>query len=114
MKKQKTIVPFSFKEMSKQQMVDYLNDKYPISLKHNEDLVNRVHARYPLLHKSEVGIIIKAIFGSFRDLLVLGKILNFNGLFFDTKLLIFSYCKEGVIFPAIKVQMSTPPHLRKS
>jgi hypothetical protein len=113
-KKPKTIVPFSFKEMSKQQMVDHLNDKYPISLKHNEDLVNRVHARYPLLHKSEVGIIIKAIFGSFRDLLVLGKILNFNSLFFDTKLHFFDYRRDGHILPSLKVRISTPPKLRKN
>ena len=95
-------------------MVDYLNDKYPISLKHNEDLVNRVHARYPLLHKSEVGAVIKAIFGSLRDLLVLGKILNFNGLFFDAKLHFFDYRRDGHILPSLKVRISTPPKLRKN
>jgi hypothetical protein len=113
MKKQKTIVPFSFKDISHQEMVDYLNENYPISLKHNEDLVSRVHARYPLLDKSEVGIIIKAIFSSFRDLLVLGKILNFNTLFFDTKLLFFEHRRDGRILPSLKVRMSTPPKLRK-
>ncbi len=114
MKKPKTVVPFSFKDMTHQQMVDYLNEKYPISLKHNEDLVNRVYARYPLLDKSEVGIIIKAVFASFRDLLVLGKVLNFNNLFFDTKLHFFEYRRSGHILPSLKVRMSTPPKLRKN
>lgn len=114
MKKPKTIVPFSFKDQSHQQMVDYLNDNYPISLKHNESLVNRVYARYPLLDKSEVGIIIKAVFSSFRDLLVLGKILNFNNLFFDTKLHFFDYRRGGRILPSLKVRISTPPKLRKN
>lgn len=113
MKKQKTVAPFAFKDRSNQEMVDELNAEYPISLKHNEDLVTRVHNRYPLLDKSEVGIIIKAVFSSFRDLLVLGKVLNFNNLFFDTKLLIFAHRRSGAIFPAIKVQMSTPPRLRE-
>jgi hypothetical protein len=94
-------------------MVDELNAEYPISLKHNEDLVNRVHAKYPLLDKSEVGIIIKAVFASFRDLLVLGKILNFNNLFFDTKLHFFGHRRDGHILPSLKVRISTPPKLRK-
>lgn len=113
MKKPKTVAPFSFKEQTNQQMVDELNADYPISLKHNEDLVNRVHARYPLLDKSEVGIIIKAVFASFRDLLVLGKILNFNNLFFDTKLHFFDHRRDGRILPSLKVRISTPPKLRK-
>jgi len=113
MKKPKTVVPFSFKEKTNQQMVDHLNDKYPISLKHNEDLVNRIYAKYPLLDKSEVGIIVKAVFTSFRDLLVLGKVLNFNNLFFDTKLHFFEHRREGRILPSLKVRISTPPKLRK-
>lgn len=99
--------------MTNQQMVDYLNDNYPISIKHNEDLINRVHARYPLLDKSEVGIIIKATFASFRDLLVLGKVLNLANLFLNTKLLTFTHRRGDVIFSAIKVHVSTSPKLRK-
>lgn len=114
MKKPKTVVPFSFKDKTHQQMVDELNNKYPISLKYNEDLVNRVHDRYPLLDKSEVGIIIKAIFASFRDLLVLGKVLNFNGLFFDAKLHFFEYRHKGRILPSLRVRVTTPPKLRKN
>jgi hypothetical protein len=114
MKKQKTVIPFTFKDQTKQQMVDDLNSSYPISLRHNEDLVNRVFARYPLLDKSEVGIIIKAVFSSFRDLLVLGKVLNFNNLFFDAKLHFFEYCRGGHILPSLKVRISTPPKLRKN
>jgi hypothetical protein len=112
MKKPKTIVPFSFKGKTHRQMVDLLNIENPISLKHNEDLVNRVYARYPLLDKSEVGIIVKATFASFRDLLVLGKILNFNTLFFNTKLHFFDYRRNGRILPSLKVRISTPPKLR--
>ena len=112
MKKPKTAKLFYFKDQSHQQVVDYLNQFHPISLKHNQDLVERVYQRYPLIDKSEVGIIIKAVFSSFRDLLVLGKILNFNKLFFDTKLLIFAHRRGGHILPSLKVCISTPPPLR--
>jgi hypothetical protein len=112
MKKQKTVQPFYFKDQSHQQVVDYLNDNYPISLKHNNELVERVYQRYPLLTKYQIGMIIKAIFTSIRDLLVLGKILNFHGLFFDTKLLVFAHRRGDRILPALKVCASTPPPLR--
>lgn len=94
-------------------MVDELNIDYPISIKYNESLVNRVHEKYPLLNKSEVGFIIKAVFSSFRDLLVLGKILNFNNLFFNAQLYFFDYCFGGHILPSLKVRISTPSKLRK-
>ena len=113
MKKKKTVVPFFFKDQSHQEVVDQFNNDYPVNLKYNEDLVNRVHARYPLIDKIQVSIITKAIFQSFRDLLVLGKVLNFNNLFFDCKLLAFPYIKNGVIVPALKVKISTPQPLRQ-
>jgi hypothetical protein len=113
MKKQKIVAPFSFNNLSNQDMVDMLNSSHPINLKYNEDLVNKVHIRYPIIDKSKVAIIIKAVFQSFRELLILGKVLNFNGLFFDTKFLFFAHRKNGVIFPALKVCISTPPPLKK-
>lgn len=113
MKKQKVVSPFEFYELSHQQVADLLNRDHPISLKYNQDLVERVYQRYPLIDKSEVGIIVKAIFSSFRDLLVLGKVLNFNNLFFDTKLHFFQHRRDGHILPSLKVRISTPPPLRK-
>lgn len=113
MKKPKQVTPFYFKDISHQQVVDEINITHPINIKYNEDLVDRVYARYPLIDKTQTGIIIKAIFQSFRDLLILGKVLNFNSLFFDTKLLFFSHKRGVVIFPALKVEISTPPPLRK-
>lgn len=114
MKKQKVVKPFYFKDCSKQDVVDMLNNEYPINLKYNEDLVNRIHIRYPLISKTEVSIIVKAIFQSFRELLVLGKVLNFNTLFFDTKLFFFASLKNGHILPSLKVKLSTPPPMRKN
>lgn len=113
MKKPKLVKPFSFKSMSHQEMVDMLNVKYPINLRYNEDLVNRIHLRYPVVSKPEVAVVVKAIFQSFRDLLVLGKVLNFNKLFFDCKLHFFDYRKNGHILPSLKVKISTPPPLRQ-
>jgi hypothetical protein len=113
MKKEKQVIPFYFKDLSHQDIVDYFNYEYPISLKHNQELVERVYQRYPLINKSEIGLIIKAIFSCLRDLLILGKILNFNNFLFDAKLFFHPHRKAGVIIPAVKVKLSTPPPLRK-
>ena len=113
MKKQKTTSPFWFKGMTHQQMVNILNEEYPVNLKYNEDLVNRVYLRYPMLDRTSISIIIKAVFQSLRDLMVLGSILNFHKLFFDCKLHFFDYRKNGHILPSLKVKISTPPNLRK-
>lgn len=113
MKKPKTVKPFHFKNLTHQQMVDLLNEENPVNIKYNEALVNRVYARYPLIQKSEVSLIMKSLFQSMRDLLVLGRVLNFNNLFFDTKLHFFDYRKGGHTLPALKVKISTPPPLRQ-
>lgn len=114
MKKPKTVKPFYFKDLSHEDMMELLNNEFPVNIKYNEDLVNRVAARYPLLDKSKIGIIVKAVFSSFRDFLVLGKVLNFNSLFFDTKLLFFKHREKNDIYPALKVEITTPPKLRKN
>ena len=94
-------------------MVDRLNEDLPISLKYNEELVDRIYQKYPILDKAQIGFIVKSVFQSFRDLLVLQKVLNFNNLFFDAKLHFFDYCKGGHILPSLKVKLTTPPKLRK-
>jgi hypothetical protein len=114
MKKPKIVKPFFFRDISHQDMVDILNRENPINLRHNEDLIKRIHARYPLISKQEISVIVMAIFQSFRDLMVLGKVLNFNNLFFDTKFLFFSYISGGKISPSLKIRISTPPPLRKN
>jgi len=103
---------YHFRNKTNQEMVDQLNTDRPISLKHNEDLVNRIHARYPVIDKSEVGIIVRAVFQSMRELLVLGNVLNINNLFLGAKLHFFQRPGGGRILPSLKVRMTTPPHLR--
>lgn len=113
-KKPKTVKPFFFKDLDHQQMVDLLNADKPINLKYNEDLINRVHAKYPLIEKYQVSMIVKGVFQSLRDLLVLGKVLNFNKIFFDAKLHFFDRRENGHILPSLKVKVSTPPPLRSN
>lgn len=113
MKKQKIVKPFFFKNRSHQDLVDLINKDLPINLRYNEAMIKRIHDKYPFISKTEVSIIVKAVFQSFRDLLVLGNVLNFNSLFFDTKLFFFQRLRKGRIVPSMRIQIKTPPKLRK-
>lgn len=114
MKKPKTIKPFFFKDKTHQQIIDDINEDMPVKLKYNEDLINRISARYPLITKSQISIIVEVVFRSFRELLVSGNILNFHNLFFNVKLYFYNYTKRGYKFPRLKVKATTPPKLRKN
>lgn len=113
MNKYREIQSFTYKDRTYSEMVDYLNHKLPINLSLNEDLINKIHVKYPILSKTEISIVVKGIFQSIRDLLVANKILNFNTLFFNAKLLCFPQQKTGYMIPRLKVKIETPPTMRK-
>lgn len=113
MKKPKRVKPFSFKDSTHQEVSDLLDQEYPVLLQYNEDLIDRIHQKYPYVTKTEVSIVVQAAFQTMRQLLVLGKVLNFNKVFFDTKLHFFGYRKNGKTSPSLKVDLSTPPPLRE-
>ena len=113
MKKEKTIRPYFFKDKTNEEVVDLLNSKYKISLKNNKDLVERVFARYPFVSKTQIAVIIHTVFSTMRELLVIGNILNFNGLFFDTKLDIFGRKHRGNLYTALRVLAGIPPTWKK-
>jgi hypothetical protein len=113
MKKPKTVKSFYFTDHTPSQMVEEIDKKLPISIVRNEDLIDRIHQKYPDINKSSVALIVKEVFRSFRTFLVLGKVMNFNKLFFDCKLLFFPYRKNDHIVPSLKVKISTPPQMRK-
>jgi hypothetical protein len=112
MSKAKTISHFRFEDMTKQDMVNELNQEYPIKIRRNEDLVNRIHARYPLASKADVAVVVKATFTAFRSLLVLGRVLSFHSLFSNVKLKFFQHRQNGFTYPAVKVAMFTTQLLR--
>jgi hypothetical protein len=107
-----TVKPFEFKNMTKEKMVQCIDQTIPISLKNHEDLIDRIHVRYPLITKAEVGIIVSAIFYSIREFMVLGYVQNYFGLLVDLKLRFFARPRRSVILSVVKVSVATPPKLR--
>lgn len=85
-KKRRQQIDMFYKDMSTEDLIELLDTDFPISLKYNQDLVERISIRYPILPKKDVAIIVKGVFNSFRDLLVMGKRLTFEKLFSDAHL----------------------------
>jgi hypothetical protein len=106
------IKPFFFKNLNDQEVIDLLNEEYPIKLIHNQDLINRIHARYPVIPKHEVSLIVLEIFKGIRELLIKGKRLSFNKIFFDMRFSFFTHTYLGRILPALKTKISMPLELR--
>lgn len=104
--------PFEYKNCTKEEMVQQINDQYPISLKLCQDLVERVSARYPIISKAEVALVIKGFFQGIRKLLVMGYIINIIEIFYDFKL--FFFIKNGIKKneTRMKVRVKTPKDLK--
>ena len=113
MKKSQPVKPFYFKDISSSDIINILNEQYPVKIQYNTDLIDRIHIRYPFITKTQISVIVKAVFESFRDLLILGKVLNFNSLFFDVKLSVFPYVKNGKLSPCLKIKVGTPQKNKK-
>lgn len=113
MKKQKQVKPYYFTDKSHKAIVEELNNKYPVTLKYNLDLINRVHEKYPYINKLQLIIIATKAFETLRELIVLGNVINFNKIFFDMKLFFFKRETFGYILPLVKLILKTPPVIKK-
>lgn len=104
---------FRYKNKTHREVYEIINKKLPISLKNNEDLINRVHERYPILSKTEISIVVKAIFSALRELLILGKIVNIRTILAYMRLsfnkAVFKKKKTQV---SVKIKLHTPDELR--
>jgi hypothetical protein len=111
--RKKSTVPFSFVDRTNQEMNDYLNFTYPIDLRYNEDLLNRVSERLPNIDKKKIKRVIKTIFRCFRDQLVLGNIINFIKIFEDFKLFFYAHKTKTKLQRRMRIQVVTPDYLRQ-
>ncbi len=103
--KEDYIIPFSYLIDAKD-LVDQIDQKYPIKLIHNVDLVNRIHDRYNVLSKDKIALIVKNVFSNWRRLIIMGKILNFG--IFNMK--IHFHWQNN--HPVIRLRLKTPESLR--
>lgn len=106
--------PLIFKDMNVEQFIKELNREFPIHLEYQKDLIDRVHARYPVLERSQIAYLIKNIFIVIRELLLRGKVLQLREIFNNTRLEVITNEKVGHLGSnhAVRLTAKTPPHLK--
>ena len=91
-----------------------IDDLKPITLKYNNDIVNRVYNRYPFLPKYKVALIVKNTFIVIRSQLIQNKVLCFSG-FIPT--LYFKFIKRFTNhqgnYPVLKIYSSISGKIKK-
>jgi len=80
------------------------NKEYPISLKHTQGLIGRIHNRYPQLPKDQIALIVKHFFAVLRGALMSGETISISGFLNNFNLIIFKRDNYHVI----KAKLSTP------
>ena len=98
--------------MTNQEMIKRVNTKFPIQMIELEDLINRVYVRYPLISKSEITLIIRAVFEGWREILILGKTLSLPNVFFNMSLHFFAHMRK-LLHPALKIRLGSSALIKK-
>lgn len=104
---------FHFRGISKEEFSKGINEEYPIEIRQLEPIIDRIHQKYPLIDKVQISLIVRAVFESIREFLILGYVINFNKFLTDMKLNFFTHVIGGRISPALRVKLKTPKILRK-
>ena len=85
-----------------------LKEDFPISLKHIEHILTRVHERYPALTRYEITIIAKSFFETIRSLLIEQNTISINGFAANMKLIFFSKFVKNKHCKTAKIKLTTP------
>jgi len=112
-KKPKKIQHYEFNNISKRDMVNIANENLPINLKHLSKIIDKIHDKYPLVTKTDLTYVVKAIIYSLREFLILGYIINLNNFFHDYKLHFNKFIKNNIIYYGVKAKIKTSPALKK-
>lgn len=108
-RKKLTKADFYYENMTHSQFVDMIDREFPISLKYNANLINRIQARYPILTKSQIAIIVKALFLAIRRIILMGDYLTIYGLVIQLHMFLY-YWKDLL---CVKMRYITDHILRK-
>lgn len=81
----------------------------PVSLRHIQGLIQRVHLRYPSLPKDKVALIVKSFFTILRRSLIAGELVQLHGIFNKVKLIYFK--RNG--YESVKAKLTTPEYFRQ-
>ncbi len=106
-------IPFYFKEdISSEEIIKLINEKFPISIRNHEDLINRIYDRYPVVDKATIAIVVQNTFTCMREQLILGKKLTISSMFINMFLLFFAHSANKRPTPAFSARLKTPDSIK--
>ena len=92
----------------------HVDERLPISLRYQNDLLERIHNLYPHLPKYKVAIIIQAFFETVRGLLLADERVTIKRIFSMMHLTFYLHKYKGITYPMVKVSLSTPKAIKFS
>lgn len=94
--------------MKEQELIDH----FPIRLDRIQQIIDRIHNRYPLISRYEVVLIVKTFFEITRALLLKGNCLSINTLFANLHIIQYKIVNPKYIKNTIKAKLTTPEEIR--
>ena len=93
-------------------IAEELDEKFPVKVTHNKDLISRVSERYPSLPSFKVALIVKEFFKVMRTNMLSNNIINLDKLFLGVRYHFTNFASSSAK-PDIKVKGSMPLRLRR-
>lgn len=90
-----------------------IEDQFPISLKHLQEIIDRVHNRYPLVEKYDIAVTIKAFIDTIRSILLDGNIITIHHLFSNMYLNSYRVINKSKYNRIVRVKMTTAKRLKQ-
>lgn len=100
----KRVKPFFFKNKSHEEVANFIDKIMPISLVYNKDLIERIHARYPIRSKAEIAYVVKGVFQAMRHLLILGKVIHFMRYLINFRIYFHLTNQNGYYYSILKLK----------
>lgn len=94
-------------------IIKQLREAHPLSLRYNEDLIDRVYKRYPAIPKYKIAMIVKSFFEVLRGLFMMGDSITIQGLINNLHFTSFAQYKNGRYIRVIRPFSKTPKHFNE-
>jgi len=81
---------FQYRDLDNEEIAKIFDLEYPIKLK-NSSLIDRIHARYPIIPKSQIALIVKTCLDTLRFQLIIGSIISIKGFMHNIRIRFLKY-----------------------
>lgn len=88
--------------------LEKIDQELPLNLHELSDVVAAVALKYPLLKKSQIGLICRTFLEEMRSQVLMGNSVNLKGVLYNMRMYTYCKLKRGKLVYNTRVQVSTP------